>query len=154
MGAEFIYAATEMPPVPTIDGRGLHHDDAAKQAIFDRLTEIIFSDDALLGRLLDEHYIAIMDENAAVHTDGVYDWDDEQLLAACASDVVNAMCGELREWWRGDYDREWTTMDTYNAKGEKIVLSIAGDMSWGDVPAACNILWRFGELPQGWWKNV
>jgi hypothetical protein len=154
MGAEFIYAVAEMPPVPTIDGKGLYHDDAAKQVIFDRLRDVFLSDLDLTARFLDEHDYTIMDENAALMTDGVIDWDDKALIETCAKDVADAMAQELREWWRGDYDRQWSFLSTFNAKGERIVLSIAGEQSWGDAPDACEILWRFNELPSGWWKDA
>ena len=151
MGADFIFAAAEMPPVPTLQGRGLHHDDPAKDAIVSRLRVAIIRDQELLTDLLEQDYYSILEENASNFGVDV-DWDNRSLILACTMDVADAMEADLRAWWNGSWGREWNTLDTYNSKGEEITLTVSGEMSWGDVPEFCSVLWRFARLPDGWFK--
>ena len=81
MGADFIFAAAEMPPVPTLQGRGLHHDDPAKDAIVSRLRVAIIRDQELLTDLLEQDYYSILEENASKFGVDV-DWDNHSLILA------------------------------------------------------------------------
>lgn len=159
MGADFIWARAEMPDVPTIDGKGLYHDEAAKQVIFDRLAEALTISEgdevnwSPLADIVENTLSSVMwrweEENGRP-----WDWSDADCIADVRDEVVEIMTDELKAFWNGNYSRCMDVLETYNSKGERIYLTIAGGMSWGDTPEGCDLLWRFAELPEGWWKDA
>ena len=153
MGADFIYATAEMPKVPTLEGKGLYHDAAAKQAIVERLRTTILDDPKVASDLLEWHYYELLEDAASTLGRDV-DWDDAEQISAAATEMVALMEDDLRTFWNGTWDRQWSTLNTYNEKGEPVVLTISGEMSWGDTTEMCMVLSRFDVLPSGWWKDA
>lgn len=141
MGVDFLFAAVEMPDKPA-DGQGglLYANDATREQalaaaaipILVKLREAISSDDDAVNEIADANCI----------------FDVENV----SDEVYEQMRYDLLGFWNGDWERYYSTLDTYDKDGNPITLTVTGDMSWGDSSEPLDILWRFAMLPAGWWK--
>jgi hypothetical protein len=53
----------------------------------------------------------------------------------------------------GRWSRHLGHLETYDAEGRAVVLTLAGEMSWGEVPEALRALWTAACLPLRWWEG-
>ena len=123
MGADFIYAATELPP-----------GDIDLQTLCKRIEHIVRNDKSTQDALYEQIGLGLMPE----------DIDDTEIIQR-----VCAYLAQLRDGW---YDRSLGFIDTYDKDGNPYVLTIAGQMSWGDTDEALDALWALGCLPDKWWQ--
>jgi hypothetical protein len=119
MGADFIYAATELPP-----------GDIDTETLCKRIEWLVRNDVPTQNELYEQMY-------------GADDIDD--------TEIIQRVCNYLRQLREGWYSRNIGYIDTYDKDGNPYVLTISGQMSWGDTDEALDALWALGCLPDKWW---
>jgi len=122
MGADFLYAAVELPP-SSIDIETLC--EKAEQTI--RGPQSQWTRDCISDTLVGDLNLPV-------------------------DDMVTAVTDTIRSVMDGDYDRCFGEIATYDKDGNPIVLTISGCMSWGDVDDATQALWLIDCLPHHWWE--
>lgn len=125
MGADFLYAYTELPtdqPIAELEAK-IRHILTTNQDVLDNIMDNIYGGSLAMG---DTH-------------DSV-------------NEIVDDFVRMFRSLLSGEYDRYLGTIQTYNEKGQPIVLWVTGDMSWGDSHDCLNAMWAIQELGQRWWE--
>lgn len=125
MGADFLYAYTELPtgqPIAELEAKIRH---------------ILTTDDDNRERIADLIYGGAL---SAGDTEGQI------------NEMVDDYTRMLRKILSGEYDRYLGVISTYNEKGQPIVLWVTGEMSWGDSHECLNAMWAIQELGQRWWE--
>ena len=73
--------------------------------------------------------------------------DDEITTAELATHLRDL----LDTFRSGVWDRQVAHLDTFDAAGRPVRLTVSGHLSWGDLPEAVEALWLLSALPDLWW---
>jgi hypothetical protein len=122
MGADFVYAITELPP-----------GNLDTELLCARIEQIVRSNTNVSAELYEQ--IGFAD-----------DIDD--------TEMIKRVCDYLRQLRNGYYDRCLGFLDTYDKDGNKVTLTLAGQMTWGDVDESLDVLWALNCLPEKWWAGM
>lgn len=120
MGADFVYASTELPP-----------GDIDTELLCKRIEHIV--------------------RNNKMTQDRLYDCVNEELDD---TEIIKSVCDYLRQLRDGWYDRCLGFLQTYDKDGNSVTLTIAGQMSWGDIDESLDALWALDCLPSKWWAGL
>lgn len=124
MGADFLYAATELPtdqPIAELEAKIRH---------------ILTTDEMARDFIADEVYggaLAMGDEDMNV----------EEMV----DDYVRMVIPLLD----GSYSRCLGTLEVFDKDGNPVVLWLTGEMSWGDSSECLNAMWAIQHLGERWW---
>lgn len=124
MGADFLYAYTELPT------------DQPIAELAAKIRHILTNDEDTRNRIADQLYggaLAAGDTEAEIN------------------EMVDDYTRMFTELLDGSYDRYLGIIQTYNEQGKPIVLWVTGDMSWGESHDCLSAMWAIQELGQRWW---